>query len=82
MQSYRGRGSAIGIPFWKKALDNFCEEYHVGKQVKAFHKSVGQCTTNQVLELLHMDLMGLMQIESLGGQRYAFVSVDDFSRYT
>ena len=29
-----------------------------------------------------MDLMGPMQVESLGGKRYAYVVVDDFSRYT
>jgi hypothetical protein len=39
-------------------------------------------TTSKVLELLHVDLMGPMQVESLGGKRYAFVVVDDYSRYT
>ena len=29
-----------------------------------------------------MDLMGPMQVESLGGKRYVFVCVDDFSMYT
>jgi transposase InsO family protein len=29
-----------------------------------------------------MDLMGPLQVESLGGKRYASVMVDDFSRYT
>ena len=29
-----------------------------------------------------MDFMGPMQIESLAGKRYAFVCVNDFSRYT
>ncbi|KAA0065371.1 putative mitochondrial protein [Cucumis melo var. makuwa] len=29
-----------------------------------------------------MDLMGLMQTESLGGKRYVLVVVDDYSRYT
>ncbi|WJX62480.1 hypothetical protein P8452_47472 [Trifolium repens] len=29
-----------------------------------------------------MDLMGPMQVESIGGKRYAFVVVDDFSRFT
>src|ERR1044072_6281707 len=29
-----------------------------------------------------MDLMGPMQVENLGGKRYAFVCVDDFSRFT
>jgi len=39
-------------------------------------------TMTKVLELLHMDLMGPMQVESLGGRRYAFVVVDDYSRFT
>ena len=39
-------------------------------------------TTSRVLELLHRDLMGPMQMESLGGKKYAYVVVDDFSRYT
>ena len=43
---------------------------------------VQHLTTSRVLELLLMDLMGPMQIESLGGKRYVFVCVDDFSRYT
>ena len=34
------------------------------------------------LELLHLDLMGLTRIESLGGKRYIIVVVDDFTRYT
>jgi hypothetical protein len=34
--------------------------------------------TSRVLELLHMDLMGPVQVESLGGRRYAFFVVDDF----
>ena len=38
--------------------------------------------TSITLELLHMDLMGPMQVESLGGKRYALVVVHDFSRYT
>ena len=38
--------------------------------------------TSRVLELLHMDLMDPMQIESIGGKKYVFVCVDDFSRYT
>jgi len=38
--------------------------------------------TSKVLELQHMDLMGPMQVESIGAKRYAFVVVDDFSRFT
>ena len=46
------------------------------------HPKSRHLTTSKVLELLHMDLMGPMQVESLGGKRYAYVVVDDFSRFT
>ena len=46
------------------------------------HRKIQHLTTSKVLELLHMDLMGPMQFESLGGKKYAYVIVDDLSRYT
>lgn len=46
------------------------------------HPTLEHQTSSKVLELLHMDLMGPMQIESLGGKRYAFVVIDDFYGYT
>ncbi|MCI18889.1 retrovirus-related pol polyprotein from transposon tnt 1-94, partial [Trifolium medium] len=46
------------------------------------HLKLQHLITSRVLELLHMDLMGPMQVESLGGKRYVFVMVDDFSRFT
>ena len=39
-------------------------------------------STTRVLELLHMDLMGPMPVESLGGKRYVFICVDDYSRFS
>lgn len=47
----------------------------------ASHKLISQQGSSRVLELLHIDSMGLMQIESLGGKRYMLVVVDDFFRY-
>ena len=38
--------------------------------------------TLQPLELLHMDLFGPTQVQSINHNRYVFVIVDDFSRYT
>jgi len=46
------------------------------------HPRLEHQVTYKVLELLHMDLIGPMQVESNGGKRYAFVVVDDFSRFT
>jgi len=71
-----------GLPKLKIAEGNICGECQIGKQTKMPHKMLQHSTTTRVLELLHMDLMGPMQVESLGGKRYAYVVVDDFSRYT
>jgi hypothetical protein len=46
------------------------------------HATLQHQTTTKIIELLHMDLMGPMQVENIGGKRYAYVVVDDFSRYT
>ncbi|GAA0155681.1 hypothetical protein LIER_38131 [Lithospermum erythrorhizon] len=53
-------------------------ECQVGKQTKVSQ----QVVTTRVLEVLHMDLMGPMQVQSIGGKKYIYVCVDNFSRYT
>ena len=54
----------------------------IGKQTKMSHKKIQHLVTSRVLGLLHMDLMGPIQVESLGGKRYSYVFVDDYSRFT
>nr|GEZ05839.1 putative ribonuclease H-like domain-containing protein [Tanacetum cinerariifolium] len=46
------------------------------------HKSKTAFALNKPLSLLHMDLCGLMRVESIYGKRYVLVVVDDYSRYT
>ena len=53
-----------------------------GKQTKSSHRKVKEIRTTRPLNFFHMDLMGLMRIESIGGKRYALVVEDDFSRYS
>ena len=38
--------------------------------------------TSRPLELIYMDLFGPTRVASLGGMHYAYVLVDDYSRYT
>src|ERR1044072_2310093 len=71
-----------GLPKVKIDEGKICDECQIGKQTKVPHKKLQHLTTTKVLELLHMDLMGPMQVESLGGNKYAFFCVDDFSRFT
>ena len=54
---------------------------HERKTTKSLHKKVKEIRTTRPLNLLHMDLMGPMRIESKGGKRYVIMVVDDFSRY-
>ena len=54
----------------------------MGKQVKSKHSSVTKVQTSRPLELLHIDFMGPARIQSLGGNKYILIIVDDFTRYT
>jgi hypothetical protein len=71
-----------GPPDLKNFKDNICGECQIGKQTRMSHPKLEHQVTSKVLELLHMDLMGPMQVESIGGKRYAFVVVDDFSKFS
>ena len=59
-----------------------CEACQKGKQTKVSFKSKNVVSTERPLEMLHMDLFGPSRTMSLGGNLYALVIVDDFSRYT
>ena len=71
-----------GLPMLQIRMSNVCGSCQSGKQVKMSHEMLTHCTTKHCFELLHMDLMGPMETESIGGKRYSFVIVDDYSRYT
>ena len=59
-----------------------CGVCQLGKKTKYSHTKSQLASTTRVLELLHMDLMELMQVESIAGKRYIYVFVDDFSRFS
>eukprot|EP00268_Persea_americana_P034957 TRINITY_DN3454_c0_g4_i2.p2 TRINITY_DN3454_c0_g4~~TRINITY_DN3454_c0_g4_i2.p2 ORF type:complete len:212 (-),score=25.08 TRINITY_DN3454_c0_g4_i2:1058-1693(-) len=71
-----------GLPKLQKALNSVCGPCQVGKHIGTPHKKVIYLTTKRPLELLHMDFMGPTKFESIGGKKYIFLTVDDFSRLT
>ncbi|KAK0572540.1 hypothetical protein LWI29_033180 [Acer saccharum] len=71
-----------GLPKLGKKVNGVCGPCQQGKQTKSMHKKGKYLSTKKPLELLHMDFMGPMQTKSLGGKRYIFVCVYDFSRFT
>nr|GEY38370.1 hypothetical protein [Tanacetum cinerariifolium] len=71
-----------GLPKMKFEKDHLCFACKQGKIHRKSHKSKKALASNMPLYLLHMDLCGLMHVESINGKRYVLVVVDDYSQYT
>nr|GEZ42260.1 putative ribonuclease H-like domain-containing protein [Tanacetum cinerariifolium] len=66
----------------KFVKDHLCSSCELGKAKRKSFKTKTTPSLKGWLYLLHMDLCGLMRIESLNGKKYVLVNVDDYSRYT
>jgi transposase InsO family protein len=62
--------------------DKLCSACQARKQVGNTHPKKSIMSTSKAFELLHMDLFGPTTYTSIGGNKYGFVIVDDFTRYT
>nr|XP_015634814.1 uncharacterized protein LOC107280634 [Oryza sativa Japonica Group] len=62
--------------------DRVCSACQAGKQVGNPHSIKNIMTTTCPFELLHMDLFRPVAYISIGDNKYGFVIVDDFSRFT
>ena len=62
--------------------DKLCSACQAGKQVGSSHPKKSTMSTCKAFELLHMDLFGPTTYTSIGGNKYGFVIVDDFTRFT
>ncbi|XP_057802878.1 uncharacterized protein LOC131018175 [Salvia miltiorrhiza] len=75
-----------GLPKITQKEKEVCESCQKGKQIHATHRATQQAEqhfgTTRCFELIHMDLVGPVGVESIGGKRYVYVLVDDFSRFT
>ena len=70
------------LPKLKFEKDDVCDACQMRKQTRSSFKSKGMISTSRPLELLHFDLFGPISPSSLGGKSYAFIIVDDYSRFT
>jgi hypothetical protein len=62
--------------------DKLCSACQAGKQVGNTHPKKSIMSISKAFELLHMDLFRPITYTSIGGNKYDFVIVDDFTRYT
>ena len=67
-----------GLPILTK-LKDVCAGCVHGKQHRETIAKGGTCRANCPLELIHTDLCGPMQCESVGGNKYFITFIDDFS---
>ncbi|GJR79641.1 retrovirus-related pol polyprotein from transposon TNT 1-94 [Tanacetum coccineum] len=75
-------GLARGILRIKFKKDHMCSACALGKSMKSSHQPKAKDTNQEKLYLLHMDLYGLMRVESINGKNNILVIVDDYSRFT
>ena len=62
--------------------DKLCSACQARKQVGNTHPKKSMMSTSKAFELLHMDLFRPTTYTSIGENKYGFVIVDDFTRYT
>ncbi|GJS18190.1 retrovirus-related pol polyprotein from transposon TNT 1-94 [Tanacetum coccineum] len=75
-------GLARGIPKLKFQKDHLCSACAFGKSKKSSHQPKAEDTNQEKLYLLHIDLCGLMRVESINEKKYILVIVDNYSRFT
>ena len=63
-------------------LSRCCEGCTLGKQHRNSFPKTSNNLTKQPLEVIHSDVCGPMNVDSIGGSKYFVTFIDDFSRYT
>src|ERR1043165_2611402 len=71
-----------GLPNLNFNSEVLCEACQKGKFSKPSFKSKNVVSSSRPLELLHIDLFGLVKTVSIRGKKYGLVIVDDYSRWT
>ncbi|GKE18868.1 retrovirus-related pol polyprotein from transposon TNT 1-94 [Tanacetum coccineum] len=71
-----------GLPKLKYVKDQLCSSCELSKAKRSTFKTKVVPSLKQWLNLLHMDLCGLMRVESINGKKYILGIIDDYSRYT
>src|SRR3954454_4315104 len=70
-----------GMPLLPSGFEvGVCEGCALGKSHRSPMPDQGTTRATQLLELVHSDICGPMQVNSLGGKRYFITFVDDYSR--
>ena len=77
---YKLKDHAVGLKVNEHELAN-CEKCQLNKSKKLPVPRDSGTRASEVLEIVHTDILGTIQPESVDGHRYAIRFVDSFSRY-
>ena len=70
------------LPDLKQVSLEFCENFVYGKQKRVRFLRVGKQKKSEKLELVHANVLGPTQVQSLGGFHYYATFIDDATRKT
>ncbi|KAK1414965.1 hypothetical protein QVD17_30731 [Tagetes erecta] len=73
---------AVGIPSKKFSTTDLCPACLKGKQHRMSFKSKQENSISKPLQMLHMDLFGPTNVQSIGKKSYCLVIIDDFTRFS
>ncbi|GJV39314.1 retrovirus-related pol polyprotein from transposon TNT 1-94 [Tanacetum coccineum] len=76
------QGLVKGLPKLKYTKDHLCSTCQMGKSKKEPHPHKPEPSTNEKLQVMHIDLCGPMQVESIDKKRYILVIINDYSWFT
>ena len=68
-----------GFPKLKKPNNIMCKQCELCKMTKSSFKSKTH-TSKGILEIVHTDLCGPIEVQSYKGDKYIILFVDDYSR--
>ncbi|GJT04999.1 retrovirus-related pol polyprotein from transposon TNT 1-94, partial [Tanacetum coccineum] len=71
-----------GLPRLKFDKDHLCPACQLGKSKKHTHTPKTENTNLEVLNTLHMDLCRPTRLQTINGNKFILVIVDDYSRFT
>ncbi|GJV57303.1 retrovirus-related pol polyprotein from transposon TNT 1-94 [Tanacetum coccineum] len=72
----------IGLPKLKYVKDQLCSSCEVSKAKRSSFTSKTIPSSKGWLNLLHMDLCGLIRVANINGKKYILVIINEYSRYT
>lgn len=82
IKSMAERGIVKGINIGEDDISDKCVGCVLGKSHRAPIPKVRKSFSTQLLQLVHSDVLGPVEVPSLGGARYFVSFIDDFSKWT